>query len=58
MPQEVLDVFEWILYWPSHFFSILSEDTDDFFLLYPFLIGLACFVVYEILKIILKSVYR
>lgn len=38
---------------------LLQEETIySFYLILPFIVGLACFVIYEVLRIILKQVYR
>lgn len=61
MFTEVQNILRYIFQIPSDFISLFIA-TDDYHILiyfiYPFIIGLACFVIYEILRIILKQVYR
>ena len=38
--------------------DVFNYDSDLYILLFPFAICAVCFIVFEILKIILRNVYR
>lgn len=55
--SDISDIFYYIFQTIEDYFMFLVEG-DYFYLVMPFICLIACFVIYSILKIIIKQVYK
>lgn len=55
MVEYISEFFRYVFDLPS---ILLPIETDFFYFVLPFIIAFSCFVIYEVLRIIVRAVYR